>query len=405
MKILMVNPSASAGAFIHKLCNALAEEGASVELWTGPVYEQLSRAWQPATYHARIQFYKRTQWRSWTSRFARPFWRVARFLGHCWSVLRLLAVAHRYDVVHVHFLSVPAVDVLWLRALRRRTAVAYTVHNLYPHDADRSSGLVALFRRIYHASDVLFVHTAATADGLMKDFGVDRLRIVQLPHGNLCDIIPPHLVPDASSLDLHDEGPPVVLMLGELRRNKGPDVLLEAAAQLRRRGVAVRILFAGRHPAGDPTEYRHLADRLGVTDMAEFRPHFIAEEEVPAYLRAASIVAFPYLAIDQSGGAIWAISHGRPIIASRVGGLVELIDGGAAIGVDPGDALGLANAIEALIVKPIDRERMGVAGRRYAEKELAWKPIAQRILAAYQTARHMPRSLGRGPCQEGEESP
>jgi glycosyltransferase involved in cell wall biosynthesis len=164
------------------------------------------------------------------------------------------------------------------------------------------------------------------------------------------------------------------------------DVLLRAGALLRRRGVPFRIVVAGRHPSGTPDE-AVLARDLDLADRVEFRSWFIPEEQVPAYLAAADVVAFPYRTIDQSAGAVWAVSYGRPLVASRVGGLVELVEaGGAGVLVPPEDPTALADALERLLGDAALRARLGAAGRRYAETALAWAPIARTTLDAYRRA-------------------
>ncbi|HWO89874.1 MAG TPA: glycosyltransferase family 4 protein [Gemmatimonadales bacterium] len=387
MRVLMLNPSFSAGAFNHRLCNALVDLGLEVDLWTGPLHAVLSSAWEPPRYNTQVRFYRRTQLASWRPGMSRHLWRAFRMLGHIGSALRLLAQARRYDVVHVYFHAVQAFDSLWHPWLQHRAVVAYHVHNVYPHDAPRTAALTAGLKRIYHGSDLLFCHTEDSRQALRGDFGVPDDRITLIPLGNVCDIVRRDLIPDKGKIGLDGAGPPLVLMLGDVRHDKGVDVLLRATAILRERGVTVRVLVAGRHPGGSPRRLAELATELGVSDRVEFRSGFIAEAEIPAYLAAADIVAFPYREIAQSAGAVWAISYGRPIVASRIGGLTSLVeDGGAGLLVPPESPRELAAAIEALLRNPADRERMGAAGRRYAQSSLDWRPIAQRVLDAYERA-------------------
>jgi glycosyltransferase involved in cell wall biosynthesis len=240
------------------------------------------------------------------------------------------------------------------------------------------------WKGIYAACDVLFAHTEPTIRGL-RDLGVPDARIVKVPLGEVASLFRPGMEADPTGLGLTSGGIPIVLMLGDVRRNKGVDLLLEAAALLKARNVSFRLLIAGRHPAGRPVEFEALAERLGIADLVEFRHLFIPEADMPAYMRAAAVVAFPYRAMDsQSAGAVWALSLGRPVVASRVGGLAELLEGcGCGRLIAEGSVEQLADALEALLRDPAEAERIGAAGARYARSALAWDRIATTTLTAY----------------------
>ena len=106
MKILMLNASFSCSGYTPGLCNALADAGCHVELYTGPYYLVASRNWERVAYRPRIRFYRLTQMRSYTIGPMRALWRLLRLLGHVWSMTRIIFDAHRFDVVHVQYLSV-----------------------------------------------------------------------------------------------------------------------------------------------------------------------------------------------------------------------------------------------------------------------------------------------------------
>src|SRR5438552_1954228 len=83
------------------------------------------------------------------------------------------------------------------------------------------------------------------------------------------------------------------------------------------RGLVFRVVRAGAPYAPTPPyrdlprELRDLAHELGIEDRVMFHFRYVEEEEVPSFLEAASVVALPYRAIDQSGAAIAALTMGR----------------------------------------------------------------------------------------------
>jgi glycosyltransferase involved in cell wall biosynthesis len=81
------------------------------------------------------------------------------------------------------------------------------------------------------------------------------------------------------------------------------------------------------------------------------------------------------------------MAHGKPVVASAVGGLLDLVvDGETGVLVPPGDVLALRDALERLLADPKLRRRLGAAGRERARALLAWDAVTDATLAAYRDA-------------------
>ncbi len=131
-----------------------------------------------------------------------------------------------------------------------------------------------------------------------------------------------------------------VLFLGELRHIKGVDVLLRALAHLSDKGVQLRAVIAG---PGDPRSREYFVDMahsLGLREVAF--PGWVEAEET---LRRSRLLVLPSRGEALPYGVLEAVAHGVPTVASRVGGIPEVILDNEDL-VDPDDWLGLANAIE-----------------------------------------------------------
>src|SRR6266480_1025575 len=168
----MLNPAMSGSGYTHNLCNALAEQGCEVHVFTGPHWQTLSRDWAEVRYRAHICFYRRSQERSYERGLRGAVWKLLRLFGHVYQMARLAWVVRRFDVIHVQFLGLPALDVAWLWVVSRVRPAVYTVHNLYPHDASRNGWTRVLWSAVYRAPAALVAHVAATADGLRREFRV-----------------------------------------------------------------------------------------------------------------------------------------------------------------------------------------------------------------------------------------
>ena len=179
-----------------------------------------------------------------------------------------------------------------------------------------------------------------------------------------------------------DSGDVVVLVLGALERRKGHAVLLDAAGRLAAQHPGLRYVFAGDggERAALTGAARHLGDRVV---FAGFR------RDVAACLAAADVVALPSLHEGLGVAALEAMAAGRPVVASRVGGLAEVVvEGETGLFADAGEPGSLAAALAAVAGDPGLRARLGEGGRR-------------RVLARYTAARMAEGTIacyGGAPC-------
>lgn len=175
----------------------------------------------------------------------------------------------------------------------------------------------------------------------------------------------------------------LVLFVGQVAAVKNPLALAEAAAALGDVRPPVEFHVAGDGPeAGALLE---LAARLGAGDRVAvhgLRPH----SEIPDWLAAADLLVLPSLSEGRPNVVLEAMAAGRPVVATRVGGVPELVvDGETGLLAGPGDAEGLSGAIRRLLVDGELRTCMGLAGRRRLEAMgLSWPAIAARHLRLYE---------------------
>jgi colanic acid/amylovoran biosynthesis glycosyltransferase len=162
------------------------------------------------------------------------------------------------------------------------------------------------------------------------------------------------------------EGAPELLCVGRLSPEKGHFVLLEAMDILRARGVPARLTVVGGGPLRDELIAR--TKELGLADAVEFLGPLESVEVAKRYRSCFATV----LASFSEGVPVVlmeAFSHGKPVIATNVGGVAELVDDGVSgYVVPPGDASDLAEAIGKLLADPASAEEMG---RRGAEKVMS----------------------------------
>jgi len=127
----------------------------------------------------------------------------------------------------------------------------------------------------------------------------------------------------------------------------------------------------------DPAVLKETAERFGVAGRVEWLDRYIPLNELPEVLGCADAYLMPYRSADASGVMALLLQLGRPIIASRTGSLAEIVgESGCGILVAPGDAAGLAAAIERLIRDPESAAVMGTAAARASADLPSWDEMA-----------------------------
>ena len=180
----------------------------------------------------------------------------------------------------------------------------------------------------------------------------------------------PALAPAPLVLD-----PPRLLCVGRLVREKGFDVAIRAMIPLVARFPAARMIVAGDGIAR--LELEELARQLGIADAIEFCG-WVAPERVGALINGASMVIMPSRWQEPFGlVALEAAQMARPVVATRQGGLPEIVnDGETGLLVDADDSDGLAQAIARLLERPQAARRMGEAARERARDKFSWDGFA-----------------------------
>lgn len=158
---------------------------------------------------------------------------------------------------------------------------------------------------------------------------------------------------------------PVVLAYGRLVHDKGFDLAVRAFALVADRWPRARLVIAGEGPAR--AELERLAATSAIAHAVEFAGA-VAPGEVPALLNTASVVVVPSRWDEPFGlVALEAALMERPVIATRAGGLVEVIEHGrTGFVIEKEDVVALAEAVIHLLGDPGAADRMGATARRRA---------------------------------------
>jgi glycosyltransferase involved in cell wall biosynthesis len=250
--------------------------------------------------------------------------------------------ARSADLVHAHWLQSAA------PAFSSGRPVVVTLHGSDVELARRAAAVARpLLRR---ARAVIAVSESLAAEA--RRLGAGHVDVI--PNG--IDV-PPEVGEEAE--------PPEVLFVGRLLPEKGVDDLLAAADGL-------ELVVVGDGPLRD-----RVPGALG----------FLPREELARRYARAAVVVCPSRREGFGVVCAEAMAHGRPVVASAVGGLAELVvDGETGLLVAPGDRAALRTALDRLLTDRELRRRLGTAGRRRIAERYGWERVLDATLACYESA-------------------
>jgi glycosyltransferase involved in cell wall biosynthesis len=172
---------------------------------------------------------------------------------------------------------------------------------------------------------------------------------------------------------------PLWVFAGRLETHRGAAVLIEALGIVRERGLHFEAAIMGQGP--QELELQRRIVELGLEASVHIVP---PEDDLGALIAAADAVIVPSLWDGMSPVLLQALSRGRPVIASGVGGAPDVIENGVnGRLVPPGDARALADALESFHRRSDSATRMGREAGRRACDEFTWEHVVDAYEAVY----------------------
>lgn len=208
-----------------------------------------------------------------------------------------------------------------------------------------------------------------------------RLRVLPVGNGRLFEEF---ASPDADSVVRERVGiggdSPYVLFYGRIREDKGVLDLVRAFPALDPEFDQCRLVLLGEAPEDLLAQLRELVSELAIEDRVVIATGYYEMEDLWSVVKNASVTVFPYRSGSQSAALQVAMYGGRPIIASRVGGLPEVIrDNENGLLFDAGDEDGLARCLNEAL-QPDVAAKIGSAAAESARTTHAWAVVAECLL-------------------------
>jgi len=277
--------------------------------------------------------------------------------------LAILIRRQKVDLVHANDYALAAIGLLAARIAGARIVVnRVDLGHLRPGFGVAHRRLEALVAR---SADLVCVNAEAVRQVCVAEEGCDPDRVVVVRNGM-----------DVEAFDALAAGPveplPVatgdvlVAVIGNLWPVKGHRTLVEAAAMLRERHPRLKFLCAG-----EGVEKAFLQQRIRELRLEERVLLIGHRTDVPAILARADAFALCSSAEGLSNAIMEAMAARLPIVATRVGGNGELLEGGRGLLVPPGDPAAFASALEQVLMNRAQAREMGRRARTFVEAELS----------------------------------
>jgi len=281
------------------------------------------------------------------------------------------------DIIHITTPVVfPTSLFIKFHKIDKKYPIIYTNHYIH----QKAGIIIEIIGRIQYQLDRLIkykkvvVHTKRDMNTLISKKIFDERRIVIIPHGV-------YKLFEKKNEELNTTpNDHVILFFGYIRYYKGLNILLRSMYRVRDVFEDVKLIIAGE---GDLSSYMKIIKGLG--DTVEIHNYYISDNDVAAFFSKTSIVVLPYIQMSgQSGALNVAYAFGKPVIATDVCGLNEIIEQGVTgYLIPPNNCELLAEAIIKLLRNKNLRQQFS-DNIKIKCQDLSWDKIAKKHINMYE---------------------
>ena len=289
--------------------------------------------------------------------------RVMNAIGHVTDRVALLRRL-RIDILHLNNAPAAGAD-NWLPAARllRIPCITHARTVVRP-------GHTALHRWLERQYDFVLTDAGHVAEAVIATTGIARERVRVVYCGVDADVFRQSIRrPSASVRQAHGVRPDdlLVVMVGHIRPWKGQHVLVDALARVKHR-EALKAIFVGGTPTGGTDYLDRLKATAAATGLGDVVSFIGERDDVPDYMNAADVVVHASAEPEPFGTVVVeAMSLGKAVLASALGGPLEIITPGTGLLCDPAHPEEFAAAIDQVASDAAYRAALGRAAQARAD--------------------------------------
>ena len=313
------------GVYDYSLCDALHKKNMNLTLITNCYYEydKLSN------FKVNKIFFKYSE--NIKNGIIR---KLVRGLEYCFTMQNLVNKYSKEspDIIHIQWLLRYQFEYLWLKMLRYKlrkgnTKIILTAHNILPHI--NGYKYKNILEKIYSQVDGIIVHSEVMKKKMIRIFGAKAKKwsICVIPHGTvekLFEKVDENILNNyRNKIKLLKSKEHNFLFAGVIHENKGLDVLLMAWGEHINKYPNDKLYIIGK-PCYNINNELEIIKKHHSSIISSLG--YKSDEELLAYYLECDFVVLPYKEASQSGVLLTALTLGKPVIATNVGGLPEIIN-------------------------------------------------------------------------------
>jgi len=215
------------------------------------------------------------------------------------------------------------IDIFLIKSILK-TKIIWTLHNKYTHECLHFR-IERIIRNFFsNKVDAIICHCNQAKKEIHSEFGTPQNKIYVIPHGNYINGHKNEISKEKALKHLNLKSEDFIyLSFGVIRPYKGIDKLINCFKTIGK-NKNVKLLIIGK-PINDQIK-TDIIKSSAVFENIKLQFEFIDSDEIQIYFNASDIVVFSFQKILSSGGILLAMSFGKPIIAPRLGCIIDVLD-------------------------------------------------------------------------------
>ncbi len=349
--------------------------------YTGLLYRALSKKYDTTMVSYKMQYpkllFKKEQRDYSNDRFKIE---DTKYWLHTANPFNIAATAHKINKIKPDMVVIQwwhpyfAPCYFILSRLLRHTKIVFVCHNVFPHERFPMDRF--LTKLTLQGGDGYVLHSHSDAKELLTIRKNAKYQVSVHPTYNAFKIADMSKEEARAKLG-YAEDEKLLLFFGFVRAYKGLKYLLEAMPEVLKNADKVRLLVVGEFDK-DRDEYMQQIQKLGISHAVQCYEGYIPDAEVEPFFAACDVVVLPYVSATQSGIAQIAYGFEKPVIATNVGGLPEVVlDGKTGYIANACDSSDLAAKICQYLAE--DKAEEFVANVRQEAYKYSWNVLVEAL--------------------------
>ena len=292
---------------------------------------------------------------------------------------------NKYDVLHTQWLIFSPIDYYYLKKIKEKCGVKLivTIHDILPFNQKFYD--VYFHKKVYGLADNIILQAENNKERFKELFPEYYSKCKMIPLGHILDYA--DILEKEKSREKFEipNDKFVFLFFGQIKKVKGVDVLLKAYAEFCKTHENTLLVIAGKVWKDNFSQYQAIIDENKIEHKVRTDIKFIPDDDVKYYYSACDCCVLPYLDVYQSGVIQLCYAYKKPVIASNIGALREIVkDGDTGYLCEVNDVNSLCKAMNKIVsLDEIALNAMGKEGYNYVKEKYSWDNIADKVNGLY----------------------